>query len=104
MLDASEILLDHLVETFSQLNKGYKDDSPKWCNGLIDPVFASGDPVNPINDRGIKVTGILAELHAMVVRPELQAGPSIVNAGPRGKQDSERTIVRQSSCLSYRLW
>ena len=42
ILDACEVLLGPLVQTFNQmLNKGVP---PAWCTGWIHPIFKSGDP------------------------------------------------------------
>ena len=65
ILDASEVLLDPLVQTFNQLlNKGVP---PAWCTGLIHPIFKAGDPEDAGNYRGITVVVILAKLYAMVL-------------------------------------
>ena len=70
ILDASELLLKALVQTFNQvLNRGVP---PAWCTGLIHPIFKAGDPEDAANYRGITVVVILAKLYAMV----LEARPS----------------------------
>ena len=64
LMDASELLLKPLVQTFNQvLNQGVP---PAWCTGLIHPSFKSGDPENLANYRGITVVVVLAKLYAMV--------------------------------------
>ena len=65
ILDASELLLKPLVQTFNQvLNQGVP---PAWCTGLIHPIFKAGDPEDAANYRGITVVVILAKLYAMVL-------------------------------------
>ena len=65
ILDASELLLKPLVQTFNQvLNRGAP---PAWCTGLIHPIFKAGDPEDAANYRGITVVVILAKLYAMVL-------------------------------------
>ena len=63
ILDAVDMLLGPLVQTFNQvLNDGVP---PTWCTGLIHPIFKAGDPDG--NYRGITVVVILAKLYAMVL-------------------------------------
>ena len=65
ILDASELLLNPLVQTFNQvLNQAVP---PAWCTGLIHPIFKAGDPEDAANYRGITVVVILAKLYAMVL-------------------------------------
>ena len=65
ILDASELLMNPLVQTFNQvLNQGVP---PAWCTGLIHPIFKTGDPDDAANYRGITVVVILAKLYAMVL-------------------------------------
>ncbi len=65
ILDASEVLLDPLVQTFNQLlNKGVP---PSWCTGLLHPIFKAGDSEDAGNYRGITVVVIIAILFAMVL-------------------------------------
>ncbi len=60
ILDASEVLLDPLVQTFNQLpNKGVP---PAWCTGLIQPIFKAGVPENAGYYRGMTVVVILSKL------------------------------------------
>ena len=71
ILDACDVLLDPLVQTFNQvLNEGVP---PAWCTGLIHPIFKSGDPDDPGNYRGITVVVILAKLYAMVLEARASA-------------------------------
>ncbi len=71
ILDASDILLDPLVQTFNQvLDKGVP---AAWCTGLIHPIFKAGDPDDPSNYRGITVVVILAKLYAMVLEARASA-------------------------------
>ena len=65
ILDASEVLLDPLVQTFNQVLM--KAVPPTWCTGFIHPIFKAGDPDDPGNYRGITVVPILAKLYAMVL-------------------------------------
>lgn len=65
ILDAADLLLNPLVQTFNQLlNEGVP---PAWSVGLIHPIFKAGDPNDPGNYRGITVIVILAKLYAMVL-------------------------------------
>ena len=60
--DASEVLLDPLMQTFNQvLTSGVPS---AWCTGLIHPILNAGDPDAPGNYRGITVVVILAKLYA----------------------------------------
>ena len=71
MLDASDMLLDPLVQTFDQvLDKGVPT---AWRTGLIHPIFKAGDPDVPGNYRGITVVVILAKLYAMVLEARASA-------------------------------
>ena len=71
ILDASDILLNPLVQTFNQvLDKGVPT---AWCTGLIHPIFKAGDPDDPSNYRGITVVVILAKLYAMVLEARASA-------------------------------
>ena len=78
ILDASQILLDPLVQTFNQLImqvmvKGVLGVTPTWCLGLIHPIFKAGDPDDPGSYRGITVVPILAKLYAMVLEARASA-------------------------------
>ncbi len=65
ILDASEVLLNPLVQTFNQLlNKGVP---PAWCTGQIHPIFKAGVPEDAGDYRGTTVVRIPAELYAMVL-------------------------------------
>ncbi len=71
ILDASDIFLDPLVQTFNQvLDKGVP---AAWCTGLIHPIFKAGDPDDPSNYGGITVVVILAKLYAMVLEARASA-------------------------------
>ncbi len=71
IMDASDILLDPLVQTFNQvLDKGVR---AACCTGLIHPIFKAGDPDDPSNYRGITVVVILAKLYAMVLEARASA-------------------------------
>ena len=71
ILDASEVLLDPLVQTFNQvLSSGVPS---AWCTGLIHPISKAGDPDDPGNYRRITVIVILANLYAMVLEARASA-------------------------------
>ena len=66
ILDASDILLDPLVQNQNQNQVLDKGVPAAWCTGLIHPTFKAGDRDDPSNYRGISVVVILAKLYTMV--------------------------------------
>jgi hypothetical protein len=40
----------------------------QWCEGLIMPIFKSGDKTNPNNYRGICVTSCLSKFFCIILR------------------------------------
>ena len=83
ILDAVDMLLGPLVQTFNQvLNDGVP---PTWCTGLIHPIFKAGDPDDPGNYRGITVVVILAKLYAMVLEARASSWAEYVKCRAKGQ-------------------
>ena len=83
ILDAVDMLLGPLVQTFNQvLNDGVP---PTWCTGLIHPIFKAGDPSDPGNYRGITVVVILAKLYAMVLEARASSWAEHVKCRAKGQ-------------------
>ncbi len=93
ILDASDILLNPLVQTFNQvLDKGVP---AAWCTGLIHPIFKAGDPDDPSNYRGITVVVILAKLYAMVLEARVSAWAEHYKCRAKGQAGFRKDLRRQ---------
>ena len=83
ILDAVDLLLVPLVQTFNQLlNEGVP---VAWSTGLIHPIFKAGDPNDPGNYRGITVIVVLAKLYAMVLEARASSWAEHRNCRARGQ-------------------
>ena len=69
LLDASDLLLQPLADTFSYLL--HNGVPAAWCQGVIHPIFKAGPRDDPSNYRGITVTPTLSKLYAMVLEGRL---------------------------------
>ena len=82
ILDAVDMLLGPLVQTFNQvLNNGVP---PAWCTGLIKHISKAGDPNDPENYKGITVIVILAKL-AMVLEARASSWAEYVKCRAKGQ-------------------
>ena len=93
ILDAQDLLLQPLTCTFNQmLQRGVPEC---WCEGVIHPIFKSGDENDPSNYRGITVTAVLAKLFAMVIEARMSCwaeSKQLRAAGQAGFRKDHRTV------------
>ena len=65
-----DILINGFKKVFNAvLNSGYFPNS--WCEGLITPIFKSGDKLNPNNYRGICVSSSLGKFFCSILNNRL---------------------------------
>lgn len=66
-----EILLKGYYKLFNLiLEAGQFPD--QWCEGLITPIFKSGDKNDTNNDRGICVTSCLSKFFCIIINERLK--------------------------------
>ena len=93
LLDAQDMLLQPLACTFNQMLHSGVPES--WCEGVIHPIFKSGDEDDPGNYRGITVTAVLAKLFVMVLEKRMSCwaeAKQLRASGQAGFRKDYRTV------------